>query len=133
VSLCGVVIWVSRILADYRWLLPSRAGFDSLGAYLECYTLTMGDFWHRVFKGPSKLFAAMATALFWQRFNLTLTFFWMLLLVVSLVTGWVNSTAFISVLSIVALILASQSSWQASRVERKQDDQSPSSDAEDGS
>lgn len=90
----------------------------------------MGQFWHKLFKGPAKLFAAMSTALFWQRFNLFLTFFWMILLIVSLMTGWVQSTTFISVLSIVALILASQSSWQASRVERKQDEQEPTSDAD---
>jgi hypothetical protein len=90
----------------------------------------MGEFWHKLFKGPSKLLAATSTALFWQRFNLFLTFFWILLIPVSIFTGWVQQSTFISILSLVALVLASQSSWQASRVERKQDNMDPSSDAD---
>jgi len=90
----------------------------------------VNNFFHKLFKGPAKLMRATSSALFWQRFNLFLTFFWIILVPVSIFTGWVKESTFISILSLVALVLASQSSWQASRVERKQDDMDPTSDAD---
>ena len=72
-----------------------------------------------------------ATALFWKRFNLFLTFFWIALVPTAFITGWVHSSVFISTLSLVALILASQSSWQASRVEFKGDVRDPETDVVD--
>lgn len=72
-----------------------------------------------------KILVLTGTALFWKRLNLFLTFFWIALLPVAFFTGWVKSSVFISTLSLVALILASQSSWQASRVEHKADVRDP--------
>lgn len=38
-------------------------------------------------------------------------------------TGWINSVAFVSHISMAALVLAEISSWQGSRTEQKQDKQ----------
>lgn len=48
--------------------------------------------------------------------------FWLALIPVAAVTGWVNSPAFISYLSLIALVLSSLSWWQAGRVEVKEDE-----------
>ena len=48
--------------------------------------------------------------------------FWIALVPVSIVTGWVESSAFISYLSEIALVLSSLSWWQSGRVEVKQDE-----------
>jgi hypothetical protein len=46
-----------------------------------------------------------------------LTVFWVLLWIAAAVFGWLDSVAFVSNLSAVALILGSWSSWQAARAE----------------
>lgn len=59
----------------------------------------------------------------WQkRIHGWMTVWWIVLIPLSHFTGWVESNTFISDLSMVALVLGSVSSWQASRVEVKQDD-----------
>jgi hypothetical protein len=58
---------------------------------------------------------------FMQRVNGWLTIFWIALVPISFFTGWVDSTRYVSALSLVALILGSWSAWQAARVEVKQD------------
>lgn len=60
---------------------------------------------------------------FMKRVNGWLTVFWFALVPVAAVTGWVNSPAFISYLSMIALILGSWSAWQAARVEVVQQEQ----------
>lgn len=75
--------------------------------------------------------SVLRSARFWKQFNLFLTFFWLALLPVSLWLGWMKETTFVSVLSLVALILASQSSWQSSRVEFKADVRDPDTPVED--
>jgi hypothetical protein len=47
--------------------------------------------------------------------------FWIVLIPVSIFTGWVHSSAFISYLSEIALVLSSLSWWQSGRVEVKQE------------
>jgi len=78
-----------------------------------------------------KIKEAPKSARFWKQFNLYLTFFWLALLPVAYFAGWLEQTTFVSVLSLVALVLASQSSWQSSRVEFKADVRDPDSDVED--
>lgn len=90
----------------------------------------MHKMWNFFF-GGSGITKKFATALFWKRFNLFLTCFWIALVPIAIIFGWINSTAFVSALSLVALILASQSSWQASRVEHKADIRDPDMDVED--
>lgn len=59
---------------------------------------------------------------FWRIFALINIVAYCLLWVIAEFTGWVNDSAFISRLSILALILSSLSWWQSSRVEVKQQD-----------
>lgn len=84
----------------------------------------MKNFWNT-------LQSTAASALFWKRLNLFLTFFWLAMIPIATFTGWINSTSFVSYLSLMALVLASQSSWQASRVEFKGDVRDPNTDVED--
>lgn len=56
--------------------------------------------------------------------------FWLALIPISILTGWVNSPAFISYLSEIALVLSSLSWWQSGRVEVKQDKEAGSNDTE---
>jgi hypothetical protein len=54
---------------------------------------------------------------FMRRVNGWLTVFWVAMIPVSLVTGWVNSVAYVSALSLWALVAGHWSAWQAARVE----------------
>jgi hypothetical protein len=61
-------------------------------------------------------------ARFWRLFALINIFVYIILWVIAEIFGWVNDSAFISRLSILALILSSLSWWQSGRVEVKQQD-----------
>ena len=54
---------------------------------------------------------------FMRRVNGWLTIFWLVMIPVSLATGWVNSVVYISALSLWALVSGHWSAWQAARVE----------------
>jgi hypothetical protein len=54
---------------------------------------------------------------FMRRVNGWLTIFWVAMIPVSLATGWVNSVAYVSALSLWALVAGHWSAWQAARVE----------------
>ena len=69
-------------------------------------------------------------ASFWQKFNLYLTFFWIVLIPIAFATGLAKETWFVTLISLIALALASQSSWQASRNERKEDERDPNTDTD---
>lgn len=56
-----------------------------------------------------------------RRIHGSLTLFWLALWLTATLLGWLNSVVFVSHLSAVALVLGSWSSWQAARVEVKQD------------
>lgn len=58
---------------------------------------------------------------FMRRVNGWLTVFWIAMIPVSLVTGWVNSVGYVSALSLWALVAGHWSTYQAARVEVKQD------------
>lgn len=58
--------------------------------------------------------------IFWRRFALGNTLFCVILWVAAEFTGWVMDTAFVSRMSMYALILAGLSWWQSSRVEVRQ-------------
>lgn len=51
-----------------------------------------------------------------------LTLFWLAMIPVSLITGWVKSVVYVSALSLWALVAGHWSSWQAARVEVAQHD-----------
>jgi hypothetical protein len=57
---------------------------------------------------------------FMRRVNGWLTIFWILMIPVSIVTGWINSVAYISALSLWALVSGHWSAWQAARIEVEQ-------------
>jgi hypothetical protein len=58
---------------------------------------------------------------FMRRVNGWLTMFWLVMIPVSLATGWVTSVTYVSALSLWALVSGHWSAWQAARVEVKQE------------
>lgn len=61
-----------------------------------------------------------------RRINGWLTIFWIFMIPVSVVTGWISSVQYVSALSLWALVSGHWSAWQAARVEVKQDEQAES-------
>lgn len=59
----------------------------------------------------------------WKYLHGVLTFFWMFMMPVAIVTGWWQSVAFIAVISIYANFAGEFSAWQASRAEEKIEEQ----------
>ena len=57
---------------------------------------------------------------FMRRVNGWLTIFWIVMIPVSLITGWVNSVVYVSALSLWALVSGHWSAWKAARVEVEQ-------------
>ena len=58
---------------------------------------------------------------FMRRVNGWLTIFWLAMIPVSLITGWVSSVVYVSALSLWALVSGHWSAWQAARVEVNQE------------
>ena len=58
---------------------------------------------------------------FMRRVNGWLTLFWVAMIPISYELGWLKSVAFVSALSLWALVAGHWSSWQAARVEVAQD------------
>jgi hypothetical protein len=56
------------------------------------------------------------------RVNGWLTVFWVVMIPVSLVTGWISSVTYVAALSLWALVSGHWSAWQAARVEVRQDE-----------
>ena len=56
------------------------------------------------------------------RVNGWLTIFWIVMIPVSLVTGWISSVTYVAVLSLWALVSGHWAAWQAARVEVHQDE-----------
>jgi hypothetical protein len=52
-----------------------------------------------------------------RRVNGWFTIFWIVMIPVSVATGWVNSVTYVSALSLWALVTGHWSTWQAARVE----------------
>jgi hypothetical protein len=59
---------------------------------------------------------------FMRRVNGWLTIFWILMIPVSIATGWINSVTYVAALSLWALVSGHWSAWQAARVEVKQEE-----------
>ena len=61
---------------------------------------------------------------FMRRMNGWLTIVWIIMIPVSFATGWVRSVAYVSALSLWALVSGHWAAWQAARVEvaQKQDE-----------
>jgi hypothetical protein len=56
-----------------------------------------------------------------RRLNGWLTMFWILMIPISFQLGWLKSVTYVSALSLWALVAGHWSSWQAARVEVKQE------------
>jgi hypothetical protein len=56
---------------------------------------------------------------FMRRVNGWLTVFWVVMIPISLVTGWISSVTYVAALSLWALVSGHWSAWQAARVEVK--------------
>jgi hypothetical protein len=56
-----------------------------------------------------------------RRVNGWLAIFWIAMIPISLVTGWVKSVVYVSALSLWALVSGHWSAWQAARVEVAQE------------
>lgn len=54
---------------------------------------------------------------FMRRVNGWLTIFWVAMIPLSLVTGWISSVSYVAALSLWALVSGHWSAWQAARVE----------------
>ena len=63
------------------------------------------------------------SATFWRKVNGWLTIFWIVMIPISIATRWIYSVAYVSALSLWALVSGHLSAWQAARVEVKQDEQ----------
>lgn len=60
---------------------------------------------------------------FMRRVNGWFTIFWIVMIPVSIVTGWISSVTYVAVLSLWALVSGHWSAWQAARVEVRQMEQ----------
>jgi len=58
---------------------------------------------------------------FMRRVNGWLAIFWVIMIPISIITGWVSSVVYVSALSLWALVSGHWSAWQAARTEEKQD------------
>ena len=60
---------------------------------------------------------------FMRRVNGWLTVFWVAMIPVSIAMGWLSSVAYVSALSLWALVSGHWAAWQAARVEVKQEEE----------
>ena len=58
---------------------------------------------------------------FMRRVNGWLTIFWIVMIPVSIATGWISSVTYVAALSLWALVSGHWSAWQAARVEVNQE------------
>ena len=61
--------------------------------------------------------SVQGSPVFMRRVNGWLTIFWIIMIPVSLVTGWISSVTYVAMLSLWALASGHWSAWQAARVE----------------
>jgi hypothetical protein len=68
---------------------------------------------------------------FMRRVNGWLTIFWIAMIPVSIITGWISSVTYVAALSLWALVSGHWSAWQAARVEVEQARQAEQKEQED--
>jgi hypothetical protein len=69
--------------------------------------------------------------LFMRRLNGWLTIFWILMIPMSIITGWISSVTYVAALSLWALVSGHWSAWQAARVEVEQAKEAEEREKED--
>lgn len=70
-----------------------------------------------------KVFALFGRPEFLKSFHGYGVVIWICLWIAATIFGWIKSVEFVSHISMAALVLGSWSSWQAARVEVKQDEE----------
>jgi len=75
-----------------------------------------------------KVWPPEISPMFMRRFNGFSVLFWLIMTPVSFITGWSNSVAFVTLLSLWALVMSSLGAWQSSRVEVNMADTDVASD-----
>jgi hypothetical protein len=60
---------------------------------------------------------------FMRAMNGWLTIFWIVMIPISIATGWVESVVYVSALSLWALVSGHWAAWQAARVEVRQEEE----------
>jgi hypothetical protein len=60
---------------------------------------------------------------FMRRINGWATVFWIIMIPISFITGWINLVTYVSMLSLWALVSGHLSAWQAARVEVRQEEE----------
>ena len=68
---------------------------------------------------------------FMRRVNGWLTIFWVVMIPVSIATGWISSVTYVAALSLWALVSGHWSAWQAARVEVMQAEEAEKREGED--
>ena len=68
---------------------------------------------------------------FMRRLNGWLTVFWILMIPVSILTHWISSVTYVAALSIWALVSGHWSTWQAARIEVKQEEEARERERQD--
>ena len=68
---------------------------------------------------------------FMRRVNGWLTVFWLAMIPLSIITGWISSVTYVAALSLWALVSGHWSAWQAARVEVEQARQAEMKERED--
>ncbi|MFF2032013.1 hypothetical protein [Arthrobacter sp. NPDC058192] len=83
--------------------------------------------------GPIKSLWAMVQGdpVFMRKVNGWLAVFWILMIPLSLIMGWLDSVVYVSALSLWALVSGHWSAWQAARVEVAQVEDAKKRDKED--
>jgi len=74
---------------------------------------TIKSLWASVMDNPTLM----------RRLNGWFTILWIIMIPISLITGWINSVTFVAALSLWALVSGHWAAWQAAKVEEKQDKQ----------
>jgi hypothetical protein len=67
---------------------------------------------------------------FMRRVNGWLTIIWLIMIPVSLLTGWISSVTYVAALSLWALVSGHWSAWQAARVEVRQEQEAQHAEQE---
>ena len=68
---------------------------------------------------------------FMRRVNGWLAVFWIIMIPISMMMGWLNSVVYVSALSLWALVSGHWSAWQAARVEVQQAEDAKAAEKQD--
>jgi hypothetical protein len=108
------------------WKFPSSTRADVV--------ITRARIWvgrHDVSAVQSLWASIQGDPVFMRRVNGWLTVFWIVMIPVSILTGWISSVTYVAALSLWALVSGHWSAWQAARVEVKQAEESKERETQD--